>query len=85
MKNLVYEKYSQNQEFRFQVWQRDNKIFEIIIEHRYYEWYYLGDGDEGYYDFDEPCYATEKNMLHFADTLEKAIAIGNEELASHTL
>lgn len=81
VENVVYEQYSKNKDYRFRIVQRKNDVFQVILEKRYFEWFWLDDGyEKGYYDEDAPYYVEEHNGTHLADTLEKAIEIGMEEL-----
>ena len=72
MLNYIYEQYAASGAYRFIVIQKSETVFQVIVQKRYDDSEWLGSS--------EPHYADVKSAVHYADTREKAIAIGNEEL-----
>ena len=68
----VYEQYTPSKAYRYLVIRKSDSVFQVLVQKRYDESEWTGDP--------EPHYADVKTAVRFADTLEKAIEIGNEEL-----
>ena len=74
--------YAADVSYRFIVEPRSDRTFRLVLEKRYYEWYFYGDSYDGYYDFDEPYY--DEVYRCFVDTKEHAIELGIKLLKRYT-
>lgn len=68
---ILYEKYSASGAYKYEVSHRRDGLFEVYVEKKYTD----SDGymPEGWFQ-----YLPISDMLHIADSLQRAIEIGNE-------
>lgn len=69
--NQIYERYSDDRKYKYEIYKRINEMYEICILFR--------ETDE-YVGRDWFQYTEMNSIAHFTDTLERAIEIGDEEL-----
>lgn len=69
--NLIYDRYSDNRQYKYEVFKRENGLYEICVQFK--------ETDE-YMGKDWYQYSDISDISHFTDTLERAIEIGDEKL-----
>lgn len=68
---LVFEKYSADKEYKYQVYQEGSTAYEVRVQYRFTD-EFMGDDWFDYYDI--------KDMKHLTDSLQRAIEVGDELL-----
>ena len=68
---ILYEKYSASGTYKSEVSRRRDGLFKVHVEKRYTD--FDGYMPEGWFQ-----YLPVSDMLHIADSLQRAIEIGNE-------
>ncbi len=69
--NPIYDRYSDNGEYKYEVYKNKNGLYQICVMFREYDEY---EGKEWFQ------YSDLSDIAHFTDTLERAIEIGDEKL-----
>lgn len=68
---LIFEKYSEDKEYKYEIYQTSPKIYEVLPMYKFTD-EFMGDDWFDYYDI--------KDMKHLTDDMQKAIEIGEELL-----
>lgn len=69
--NLIYDRYSDDRRYKYEVYKRENGLYEVCVQFK--------ETDE-YMGSDWYQYSDINDISHFTDTLERAIEIGDGEL-----
>lgn len=69
--NILYEKYSDSGEYKYEIYCRRDGLFQVYVEKKHTD----SDGymPEGWFQ-----YLPIPDMLHIADSLQRAVEIGDE-------
>lgn len=70
---ILYEKFSPDGEYKYEISRRRDGLFEVHVEKRH-------TGSDGYMPEGWFQYLPISDMLHIADSLPRAIEIGDESL-----
>ena len=69
----IFEKYSKDKEYRYIIYERDGKIYDVWVQKKTTDEYM---GEEWFTYFDIP------DSRHLSDTLKRAMEIGDELIKS---